>query len=160
MKQISNEIRILGSKGNIIGSIKVDIPKSHFIKSVSKPTSRAQQSKKILAFEEVKPMFRYLGYSQQEVAQVLEVNPSTLSRWDKNEKSTPIGKLRSKTLFDIDHIIAKGVRIFGSEDNFKNWLNTTNYALGDVKPIELLKDPYGVELVDNAIEAMSWGNFV
>jgi putative toxin-antitoxin system antitoxin component (TIGR02293 family) len=160
MKQASNEIKILGAKGNTIGSIRVDIPKSHFIKSASIPTARVHQSKKILAFEEVKPMFRYLGYSQQEVAEVLEVNPSTLSRWDKNEKSIPIGKLRSKTLFDIDHIIAKGVRIFGSEDNFKHWLNTPNYALGDVKPIELLKDPYGVEVVDNAMEAMSWGNFI
>lgn len=61
---------------------------------------------------------------------------------------------------DIDHIITKGIRIFGSEEKFKEWLHTTNQALGDKKPIELLKDPYGIEVVDNAIEAMSWGNIM
>lgn len=59
---------------------------------------------------------------------------------------------------DINHIITKGIRIFGSEENFKEWLNTTNYVLGDRKPIDLLKDPHGIDLVDNAIEALSWGN--
>ncbi len=40
MKQASNEIKISGSKGNTIGSIKTDIPRSHFIESGSKSSSR------------------------------------------------------------------------------------------------------------------------
>ena len=112
----------------------------------------------VLDFREIQPIIKFLGYSQQEVANILEADPSTLSRWKKGNR--PIGRLRSKTMFDIDQILAKGIRIFGSESNFQEWLNTANYALGDKKPVELLKDPYGIGLVDNAIEAISWGNIL
>lgn len=105
-------------------------------------------------------MFNYLGYSQKEVAEVLEIDTSTISRWNKLQKDELLGKFQSKAIRHIDEIIAKGIKIFGSEENFKVWLNTPNYGLGEIKPIELLKDPYEIELVDNALEAMSWGNFI
>lgn len=108
-------------------------------------------------FSEVEPMIDFLDFNQKESAAFLEVDPGTISRWRKSPKL--IGRLRSKNLLNIDEIIAKGVRIFGGEESLKEWLNTTNYALGDIAPIELLKDPYGVELVEEAIESLSWGSF-
>lgn len=149
--------RIIGSEGEVLSSIKTGTSRRHFLATETSTKSK-EETEGILVFGQIKPMIHYLGYSQQEIADVLEVDPSTLSRWKKEDK--PIGKLRSKAMYDIDHIIAKGIRIFGSEATFKDWLNTTNYALGDKKPIELMKDPYGIELVDDAVEAMSWGNFI
>jgi putative toxin-antitoxin system antitoxin component (TIGR02293 family) len=111
-----------------------------------------------LSYEEVKPLLGFLGYNQKEVATFLEVDPGTISRWKKSKNM--IGQLRTKNLMDIDHIIAKGIRIFGSEENFSKWLYTANYALGDVAPIELLKDPYGVEQVEEAVDALIWGNYL
>lgn len=110
------------------------------------------------SYSEVKPLIEFLEFNQKESAEFLEVDPGTISRWNKNPKN--IGRLRSKNLLDIDELIAKGIRIFGSEDGFKEWLYTTNNALGDIVPISLLKDPYGVELVDEAIDSLSWGSFV
>ena len=109
-------------------------------------------------YADVEPMISFFDFNQRESAEFLEVDPATITRWKKNPKN--IGRLRSKNLMDIDEIISKGIRIFGNEEALKEWLNTTNYALGDVAPIELLKDPYGVELVDEAIEGLSWGSFV
>lgn len=63
-------------------------------------------------------------------------------------------------MWDIDETIGKGVSFFGTEEKLKNWLNTSNYALGNKKPKELLKNPYHIETVSNAVEGMSWGNFV
>jgi uncharacterized protein (DUF2384 family) len=37
--------------------------------------------------------------------------------------------------------------VFGGMDKFKLWLQTPNFALGKIKPIELLKDSYGKDLV-------------
>ncbi len=108
--------------------------------------------------DEVEPIIEFLDFNQREAAEFLEVDPGTISRWKKNPKH--IGRLRSKNLMDIDEIIAKGVRIFGSEKAFKEWLHNSNYALGDVAPITLLKDPYGVAVVNEAIEGLSWGSFV
>jgi putative toxin-antitoxin system antitoxin component (TIGR02293 family) len=110
-----------------------------------------------LSYSQVEPMLRFFGYNQKEAASFLEVDPATISRWKKTKNE--IGKLRTKNMFEIDEIVAKGIRIFGSEENFKTWLSTKNHALGDNKPVELLKNPYGVEQVSEAINALSWGNF-
>lgn len=176
MKKTIGEITILGSKGDKIDSITINTPRSHFINKSSnlththgkrnlstnsvRYTERAAFTEETLYFQEAKPVFNYLGYSQKEVAEVLEIDTSTISRWNKLQKDELLGKFQSKAIRHIDEIIAKGIKIFDSEENFKVWLNTPNYGLGEIKPIELLKDPYEIELVDNALEAMSWGNFI
>jgi putative toxin-antitoxin system antitoxin component (TIGR02293 family) len=167
----SNEINILGNKGDKIGSLTLDKYGSYFIdkgrRRMEGTQSQGRSAKKgsvpltdayVLCFNETEPVFNYLGYNQKEVAEILEINASTIYRWKKSKKSEPLGKLQSKVILQIDEIIAKGIKIFGSEEGFKVWLDMPNYALGDIKPIELLKDPYNIEIVDNAIEAMSWGN--
>lgn len=173
MKESIGEILIIGAKGEKVDSLTVGGHTRYFLAAVKK-TRRTLKGRKSrssesfgmatvdenLSFYEAKPIFSFLGYSQKEVAEVLDLNASTLSRWKKQEKDEELGKLQSKFVSDIDEVIAKGVKLFGSETKFKNWLNTPNYSLGDVKPIELLKNPYEIEIVDNAIEAMSWGNLM
>lgn len=173
MKEAIGEIRILGIKGEKIDSLTISEHTGYFLASASKARKNVRGKKKgpspslgmattdeVLSYYQAKPIFKFLGYSQKEVAEALDLNASTLSRWTKHDKDEPLGKLQSKFVSDIDEVIAKGVKLFGSEENFKNWLNTPNYSLGDVKPIELLKNPYEIEIVDNAIEAMSWGNLM
>tara|TARA_R110001606_G_scaffold344511_1_gene493251 strand:+ start:33608 stop:34126 length:519 start_codon:yes stop_codon:yes gene_type:complete len=147
----------IANVNNEVATINVDTEAYHFLKPYAQnddPPLMAKEPE--LVFERIKPMVQYLGYSQQELSGVLEVDPSTLFRWDKGDKT--IGKMRSKAMYDIDHIIAKGVKVFGSERQLKEWLSTVNQALGNQKPIELIKSPYGIELVDNAMEALLWGN--
>jgi uncharacterized protein (DUF2384 family) len=40
------------------------------------------------------------------------------------------------------------------------WLNTPNFALGKLKPIELLKDSYGKEMVIGELVRVNHGIFV
>jgi putative toxin-antitoxin system antitoxin component (TIGR02293 family) len=109
----------------------------------------------VLDFKDTAELFDYLEFTQADVAEVLEVDPSTLFRWKKDEKK--LTKVLTKTIYDMDKVIAKGIRIFGSEDALAVWLHTPNSSLGNQKPAILLKNPYGTELVDQAMEAMSWG---
>ncbi len=37
-----------------------------------------------------------------------------------------------------------GLDVFGNVEKLKLWLDTPSYALGKLKPIELLKDFYGI----------------
>lgn len=57
-------------------------------------------------------------------------------------------------------LLAKGVEAFGTEKLFKAWLNQTNIALGDRKPMELLVSKKGILQVEDLIEAMNYGNAV
>ncbi len=119
---------------------------------VEKPQSEA------LSMRDIKPVLNFLNFKTEELSELLEVDASTLSRWRKQNK--PIGKLRTKVAMDLDRIIAKGIRIFGSEENFKNWLSSENAALGNVKPIHLMDDAHQYHRVDDALEAISWGNIM
>lgn len=107
---------------------------------------------------ETKELFDYLQFSQAEVAEVLEIDPSTLVRWKKEDRR--LSRLLTKTIKDMDKIIAKGIRIFGTEVLFQDWLHTTNESLGNQRPIDLMRNPYGAERIEEALEAMSWGNIL
>lgn len=117
-------------------------------------------NKDTFLYKEVNPVLAFLGYNQGESSELLETNPSTLSRWKNSKKEVDIGKLRTKVFLELDEIIAKGIRIFGSEELFQEWLNTTNYSLGDVKPVNLLKDVYSISLVEEVLDALSWGDYL
>ena len=50
--------------------------------------------------------------------------------------------------------------MFDSTEQFYLWLNTPSYALGNLKPAELLKDSYGKELVMGELNRIEQGIFV
>lgn len=152
----SGSVRIKRS-GKVVSKIVVKGPQTYFLK---RPTAKEMAKLAIseLTFAQISPIIEFFDFKQKDVAEFLDVNESTVSRW--RTKDSDIGSLRTKNVIDVDEIIAKGVRIFGSEESFKEWLNTSNYALGDQKPIELLKNPYGVEMVEEAIDGLSWGAYV
>lgn len=133
--------------------VKVIVSEYHFLPILKKGRVSYE-------FRDVHPLLNYLGYTQVDSSELLETDPSTISRWKNSKKSADIGKLRSKVLLNLDETMAKGIRIFGNEELFQDWLNTSNYALGDVKPVDLLKDVYSMEFVDEALDAMSWGDYL
>ena len=57
-------------------------------------------------------------------------------------------------------VTKEGLEVFGNMDKLKLWLNTPNFSLGKIKPIELLKDSYGKELVIGELTRISHGILV
>jgi putative toxin-antitoxin system antitoxin component (TIGR02293 family) len=53
-----------------------------------------------------------------------------------------------------------GLEVFGDMEKLKLWFNTPTYALGSLKPIELLKDSYGKELVIGELTRINHGILV
>lgn len=144
------DIRI-HQQGNPVQQIKIVQEEQYFFRDHT-------NFQKGLSFYDIAPLISFLDYNQQDLAQFLDVNASTISRW--NAQDSALGMLRSKNSVEVDKIIAKGVRVFGSETGFQAWLHVVNTALGDVKPRDLLKNPFEVETVDNALEALSWGSYL
>ena len=151
------EWKIRNDKGEVIDRISVKPPAQYFFShSGSTVMEESGTYNRAISFKSTQPLFDFLGFNQQDVAEMMEVDPSTLFRWKKEDKK--LNRLLTKAILDMDKLIAKGIRIFGSEEHFSEWLHTVNYSLGDQKPFDLMKDPYGLELLDDALEAMSWGN--
>lgn len=129
-----------------------------FQESISAVSEPVEVYEIAVSFHDAGALFSYLDYSQQDISQMLEVDPSTLSRWRKEDRK--LTKILTKSILEMDQVIAKGIRIFGSEELLSQWLHTSNSSLGGQKPASLMKSPYGTDRVNEAMEAMSWGSIL
>ncbi len=142
-------------------AVDAQIPYGAFISEVRKAKNYSDLNVLIgdegFKMKSVKPLVTYLDLSNDKFASLIGVSSRTLSRWDNDSL---IGVMASKTLLEVDRLSKKGIDIFGSANLFKGWLQKPNLALGDVAPIDILTEPYGVELVEDALEAMEFGNIM
>ena len=111
-----------------------------------------------LPYQKAKSVLDFLEFNQEESAHFLDVNPSTISRWKSNNGI--LSKLSSKMIYDVNELIKKGISIFGTEQQFLDWLGTPNQALGNVIPKQMIQDPNGLEYVDEALDALAWGAII
>ncbi len=75
-------------------------------------------------------------------------------------KASPKARLpsdESGRLWQFAGIIAQATRVFGSKDEAELWLERPAPALGDEKPIELLRTPPGVHLVQQYLTRIEYG---
>ena len=129
----------------------------HFITVFKAARSLLEVSKIVasgLRFQDIKPIVKYLDLSIKDLSKVSSTTASTI----KNLRSTSkINPLASAHFFRLDRVLKMGIDIFGSEDNFKRWINARNISLGTV-PRELLLNPIGIELVEEVFDALLFGD--
>jgi putative toxin-antitoxin system antitoxin component (TIGR02293 family) len=68
--------------------------------------------------------------------------------------------MHTEKIIEIAEVTKVGLELFEDVDKFKLWLNTPNYALGSHKPIELLKDSYGKDLILQELINTQHGIFI
>lgn len=130
----------------------------YFIPTFKEAENMLQIAKAVergLLSEEIMPISAYLGFRVSDLAKAASVSASTVSRW---KSKTSIGVPGSNQFFRIDQVIRKGVDLFGGLDDLKGWLQSPNLALRNAVPAELLTSVIGVELVDEALDALHFGN--
>ena len=75
------------------------------------------------------------------------LNLSTKSIQRYQQSNTRFKPIYSEKIVELAEVIKTGIEIFDTMDQFKLWLDTPNFALGKQKPIDLLSDSYGKDLV-------------
>jgi putative toxin-antitoxin system antitoxin component (TIGR02293 family) len=68
--------------------------------------------------------------------------------------------LQSEKILELAEVTSLGAAVFDTEEQFYLWLSTPSFALGNLKPIELLKDSYGKEMVINELNRIDQGIFI
>ncbi len=130
----------------------------YFIPSLKNASNLVQVSELVekgIPSNEISSIVHFLDFRVSEIAKATSVSPSTVSRW---EPDTAIGAPGSHQFFKIDQLIRKGVDLFGGLEEFRGWLQSPNMALGNSVPAKLLTSMIGLELVDEALEALQYGN--
>lgn len=97
-------------------------------------------------------------FSEGDWAEFLNISTKSLLRYKQTSKQ--FKPLQSEKIIEMAEVTNVGREVFGSMEKFKLWLDTPNFALGNMKPIELLKDSYGKEMVIGELTRIEHGIFV
>lgn len=98
-------------------------------------------------------------FNDSDWAEFLGISLKSLQRYKQSEKHI-FKSTQSEKIIEIAEVTNAGIDLFKSMEKFKLWLNTPNYALGNFKPMELLKDSYGKEMVINELTRIEHGIFI
>jgi putative toxin-antitoxin system antitoxin component (TIGR02293 family) len=97
----------------------------------------------------------YTPFSETDWANILDLSTKSLQRY--KQSSRQFGPLQSEKIIEMAEVTNVGLDVFGDMSKFKLWLDTPNFALGKIKPIELLKDSYGKEMVIGELTRINYG---
>lgn len=88
----------------------------------------------------------YTPFSEAEWADFLSLSTKSLQRY-RASSEFHFKPIHSEKIIALAEFTKIGLDVFGTMEKLKLWLDTPNYALGRLKPKELLKDSYGKEMV-------------
>jgi len=97
-------------------------------------------------------------FTENDWAKFLNISTKTLHRCKKDSKR--FKPLQSEKIIEMAEVTNIGRETFGEVEKFKLWLDTPNYSLGNLKPMELLGDSYGKELVIGELTRINHGILV
>jgi putative toxin-antitoxin system antitoxin component (TIGR02293 family) len=97
-------------------------------------------------------------FSEDDWAKFLNISTKTLHRNKKDLKQ--FKPLQSEKIIEMAEVTNVGKETFGDMEKFKLWLDTPNFSLENLKPMELLKDSYGKELVIGELTRINYGILV
>jgi len=100
----------------------------------------------------------YTPFTENDWADVLDISTKSLQRYKQSSKS--FKSIQSEKIIEMSEVTKVGLDVFGDMEKFKLWLDTPIFSLGSLKPMELLKDSYGKELVISELTRMNYGILV
>ena len=97
----------------------------------------------------------YTPLEEDDWTDILSLSSKSLQRYKQSGKR--FGRLQSEKIIEMAEVTNIGLDVFGNTEQFRLWLGTPNFALSKCKPVELLKDSYGKELVIGELTRINYG---
>jgi putative toxin-antitoxin system antitoxin component (TIGR02293 family) len=94
-------------------------------------------------------------FSINDWANYLDISTKSLSRYQQQNK--PFKPGHTEKIIELAEVTNLGNEVFGNNEKFRIWLETPNYALGNFKPFDLLKDSYGKEMIIGELTRIEHG---
>lgn len=98
-------------------------------------------------------------FNEDDWASFLGISTKSLQR-NKIKEDFIFKPLQSEKILELAEVTSLGNNVFDTETQFYMWLKTPSFALGNLQPIELLRDSYGKEMVVNELNKIDQGIFV
>lgn len=92
----------------------------------------------------------------QQLADIMHISERTLQRYTP---STLIKTEHAEKAIELAKLYERGIEVFGSLDNFNDWMTTPNYTLNGETPMGLLDSSLGFDLVFQTLGRIEYGVF-
>lgn len=94
-------------------------------------------------------------FSEKDWAGILDISMKSLVRYKQN--ATTFKLSQSEKIMEMAEVTDLGLEVFEDMDRFRAWLDTPNFALGNIKPVELLRDSFGKEMIVGELTRIQYG---
>jgi putative toxin-antitoxin system antitoxin component (TIGR02293 family) len=84
-------------------------------------------------------------FSLAEWCHFLHLSERTMQRYTQEKKT--FEPLQSEKILQIALLYKKGTEVFGSKEHFNFWLKTENISLGNLTPVSLLDNSFGIDMI-------------
>jgi len=91
-------------------------------------------------------------------AKYLDISSKSLLRYQQQNKL--LKSSHTEKIIELAEVTNLGSEVFGSNEKFKRWLETPNFAVGNLKPADLLMDSYGKEMIMGELTRIEHGVLV
>jgi len=89
-----------------------------------------------------------------QMAALLPVTERTIQRYTGKKH---FSRVVSEQILQIAEVAAKGTDVFEDKDKFLSWMNHPNKALGNRRPMDLLRSRFGVQAVLDELGRIEYG---
>jgi putative toxin-antitoxin system antitoxin component (TIGR02293 family) len=94
----------------------------------------------------------YVSLTKEEWTSILDLSFKTIIRYRNENKNIP--PLTSEKIIQLLEITSLGLEAFGTIENLRRWLITRNTNIKKIKPVDLLKNAWGQELIINQLKLL------
>lgn len=100
---------------------------------------------------------RLMRFTNKEMSDILGISESTLQR--RFQAKGTLSKDEAEKTFHIAKVIARGMEVYGSLEDFSRFLHSASRALGGKKPIELMGSSIGRDELLHLLGRIEWGMY-
>ena len=95
-------------------------------------------------------------FSDEVISSWLNMNVKTYRSY-KSTRSEIKEDIQEHTIMLVA-LMKHGIDVFGSNDQFSQWLEKENYYIDNKKPVEYLNTISGIKFIDNQLTGMEYGD--
>lgn len=99
---------------------------------------------------------KQISLTIQEVAGIMHISERTLQRYTP---ATLIKTEYAEKAIELAKLYERGTEVFGTIDNFNDWMKTPNYTLNGEAPLNLLDTSIGFDLIIQTLGRIEYGIF-
>lgn len=137
---------------------KTKFPREHSNTNTKKINSAISDKVQHATSKEFFSLKDISGLNTENLATLLGTTQRTIQ--NKKNSGEPFDLAQTERLRKLIRLFEEGNEVFGNREQFKEWLQKLSYGLDYIIPVDLLKEPGGLDKVMNEINSIKFGDTI